>query len=207
MKQQQETVIDRIIEKRISNPKENEKILDSNKKVGTQVKTDYLNCTKSFAEYQKKCNSNKTEYSSDDIGAMTSAMAKMVEALILTKTDKTNSLEKLSVPVWDGRRKSYLIWKQEFKYWMQKCKQDEEEQLQRFRKALPKHSFLADQVKYCKSVKKAFEILDIEFANKRKLMDELLNKITYHKQVDSVSETPCHFKETPCHFHAMLLKL
>ena len=189
MKQQQETVIDRIIENKISNPEENEKILDSNKKVGTQVKTDYLNCTKSFAEYQKKCNSNKTEYSSDDIGAMTSAMAKMAEAFISTKTDKTNSLEKLSVPVWDGRRKSYLIWKQEFKYWMQKCKQDEEEQLQRFRKALPKHSFWADQVKYCKSVKKAFEILDIEFANKRKLMDELLNEITYHKQVkgDSVS--------------------
>ena len=105
----------------------------------------------------------------------------------LRKTDKTNSLEKLSVPVWDGKRKSYLTWKHEFKYWMEKCKQDKEEQLQRFRKALPKYCFWADQVKYCKSVEKAFEILDKEFADKRKLMDDLLNEITFHKQVKSDS--------------------
>lgn len=130
----------------------------------------------------------KTEYKSDDIEAMTSAMTKMTEALISNKIEKINSLEKLSVPVWDGKRKSYLIWKHEFTYWMEECKQDKEGQLQRFRKALPKHSFWADQVKYCKSVEKAFEILDLEFANKRKLMDELLNEITSHKQVkgDSV---------------------
>ena len=38
-------------------------------------------------------------------------------------------------------------------------------------------------------MKKAFEILDMEFANKRKLMDELLHEITFHKQVkgDSLS--------------------
>ena len=75
----------------------------------------------------------------DDIEAMTSAMTKMTETLILNKIDKTNSLEKLSVPVWHGKRKSYLTWKHEFKYWMEKCKQNNEELLQRFRKA--KHSF------------------------------------------------------------------
>ncbi|XP_028417504.1 uncharacterized protein LOC114541904 [Dendronephthya gigantea] len=113
----------------------------------------------------------------------------MAEALTSTKIDKTNSLEKLSVPVWDGKRKSYLTWKHEFKHWMEKCRQDEEEQLKRFCKALPKYSFWTDQVKYCKSVEKAFEILDKEFADKRKLIDDLLNEIISYKQVkgDSAS--------------------
>lgn len=70
---------------------------------------------------------------------------------------------------------------------MEKCSQDKEEQLQKFRKALPKYSFWAEQVRYCKSVEKAFEILDMQFANKRKLMDELLHEITFHKQVKSDS--------------------
>ena len=175
--------MERILESKPSSSKETEVILDNNKKVGSRIKTDYLNCTTSFAEYQKKCLLDKTEYKSDDIEAMASTMTKMTETLILNKIDKTYSLEKLSVPVWDGKRKSYLICKHEFKYWMEKCKQDNEEQLQRFHKALPKYSFWADQVKYCKSVVKAFEILDMEFANKRKLMDELLNEIVSHKQV------------------------
>ena len=149
--QQQEIIIDRILDNKSNNPEETETILENSKKVGSKIKTDYLNCTKSFSEYQKKYSSDKTEYKSDDIEAMTIAMTiamtKMTEALILNKIDKTNSLEKLSVPVWDGKQKSYLIWKHEFKYWMEKYKQDNEEQLQRIRKALPKHSFLADQVK------------------------------------------------------------
>ena len=149
--QQQEIIIDRILDNKSNNPEETETILENSKKVGSKIKTDYLNCTKSFSEYQKKYSSDKTEYKSDDIEAMTIAMTiamtKMTEALILNKIDKTNSLEKLFVPVWDGKQKSYLIWKHEFKYWMEKYKQDNEEQLQRIRKALPKHSFLADQVK------------------------------------------------------------
>ena len=170
-----------------------------------------MNCTKSFSEYQKKYSSDKTEYKSDDIEAMTIAMTKMTEALISNKIDKTNSLEKLSVPVWDRKRKSYLIWKHEFKYWMEKYKQDNEEQLQRIRKALPKHSFWADQVKYCKSVEKAFEILDMEFANKRKLMDELLNEITSHKQVKGdMEENGCsvaNSKEAPFIMSQLMSKL
>jgi hypothetical protein len=82
----------------------------------------------------------------DSIEAMTFALTKMAEALTSTKNDKINSLEKLSVPVWDGQRKSYLTWKHEFKYWMEKCKQDKEEQLKRFRKALPKYSFSVSKI-------------------------------------------------------------
>ncbi|CAB4045195.1 Hypothetical predicted protein, partial [Paramuricea clavata] len=111
VKQQQEVIIDKILEGKVSDSEEAEKILESNKKIGTQVKTHYLNCTKSFAEYQKKCSLNKSsEHKSDSIQAMTFAVTKMAEALTSTKTDKTSSLEKLSVPVWDGKRKSYLTW-------------------------------------------------------------------------------------------------
>ena len=113
-----------------------------NTKIGTQVKTYYLNCTKSFAEYQKKCYLNKSEHKSDSIEAMTVAVTKMAEALTSTKTDKINSLEKLSVPVWDGQRKSYLTWKHEFKYWMEKCKQDKEEELPRDFAKLYQNTFL-----------------------------------------------------------------
>ena len=131
VRQQQDVIIDKILEGKISGTEEAESVLESNKKVGTQVKANYLSCTKSFAEYQRKCSSNKSEQS-ESIEAMTSAVTKMAEALISTKADKTNSLEKLSVPVWDGKRKTYLTWKHEFKYWMEKYKQDKEEQLQRF---------------------------------------------------------------------------
>lgn len=87
VKQQQEVIIDKILEGKVSDSEEAEKILESNKKIGTQVKTYYLNCTKSFAEYQKKCSLNKSEHKSDSIEAMTFAVTKMAEALTSTKTE------------------------------------------------------------------------------------------------------------------------
>jgi cell fate (sporulation/competence/biofilm development) regulator YmcA (YheA/YmcA/DUF963 family) len=90
VKQQQEVIIDKILEGKVSDSEEAEKILESNKKIGTQVKTYYLNCAKSFAEYQKKCSLNKSEHKSDNIEAMTFAVTKMAEALTSTKTDKIN---------------------------------------------------------------------------------------------------------------------
>jgi hypothetical protein len=47
---------------------------------------------------------------------------------------------------------------------MNKCSQDKNEQLQRFRKAMSKNFWWTDQVKTCKSIDRAWEILDIEFA-------------------------------------------
>ena len=66
---------------------------------------------------------------------------------------------------------------------MSKYAQDKDEQLQRFRKAIPKVFFWTDQVKTCKDINQAWEILENEFANKRKLMDELLAEINNLKQV------------------------
>ena len=67
---------------------------------------------------------------------------------------------------------------------MVKYGQDEEEQLQRFRKAMPKGFFWTDQVKTCKGVNQAWEILGTEFANERKLMDKLLAEMNNLKHVN-----------------------
>ena len=72
---------------------------------------------------------------------------------------------------------------------MSKYNQDEEEQLQRFRKALPKGSWWTDQLKTCKNIDRAREILDIEFADNRKLMDELLSQINNYGAVTSDSRS------------------
>ena len=100
-----------------------------------------------------------------------------------------NGLERLPVPTWDGRRRSYSTWKKEFNHWMTKCSQDEDEQLQRFRKAMPKGLWWTDQVKTCKSITQAWKILDIEFEDRRKLMDELLAGINNQKQVKRDSKS------------------
>jgi hypothetical protein len=50
----------------------------------------------------------------------------------------------LPVPSWDGCRRSYSTWKKEFRHWMTKYSQDEDEQLQRFRKAMPKSFWWTD---------------------------------------------------------------
>ena len=99
-----------------------------------------------------------------------------------------SGLERLSVPLWDGSRKAYATWKKEFRHWMTKYNQEKEEQLQRFRKAMPKGSWWTDQVKTCKNIDRAGEILDIEFAHKRKLMDELLSEITNYGVVKGDSK-------------------
>ena len=72
---------------------------------------------------------------------------------------------------------------------MDKCSQDKNEQLQRFRKAMPKGFWWTDQVKTCKSIDRAWEILDIEFAVKRKIMDGLLASINCQISVKGDSKS------------------
>ena len=108
---------------------------------------------------------------------MTTAVTKKVDVLGLKKTT-SHGLEKLSVPTWDRNRKSYATWKSEFYYWIYKYNQDEDEQLQRLRKALPKNSFWSDQVQPSKKIEQTWKILDTEFGDQRKLTDTLLNEIS-----------------------------
>ena len=92
---------------------------------------------------------------------MTTAVTKMADSLGSQKT-ASHRLEKLSVPTCDGNGKSYATWKSEFNYWMYKYKDDEEEQLQRLRKALPKISVWSDQVWPSKKIEQACKILNLE---------------------------------------------
>ena len=103
----------------------------------------------------------------------------------LTMKPRSSGLERLSVPSWGGSPKSYATWKKEFKDWMVKYGQDSDEELQRFRKAMPKDSWWTKQLKTCKTFSIAWGILDKEFGNMRKLMDELLADINNYSSVKS----------------------
>jgi len=92
---------------------------------------------------------------------MTAAVTKMAESL--GSKPNTSALERLPVPVWDGNRRMYRIWKREFNHSMSKYGQDPDEQLQRFRKAMPKGYWWTEQVKTCKTIVQAWSILDVEF--------------------------------------------
>ena len=116
---------------------------------------------------------------------------------VLSSQKNTNrGLEKLTVPNWDGIRKNYATWKSEFNYWMVKYKPDKDEQLQRLRKALPKNTFWANQVRPCQTIDQAWKILDTEFEDQRKLMAGLLREITNLKPVKSDSTSLSRYAAT-----------
>ena len=79
---------------------------------------------------------------------------------------------------------------------MKKYGQDKDEQLQRFPNAMAKGSFWTDQVKTCKTIDSAWIILDTEFADRRKLMDELHTEINNLKAVKRDSKSLTHFATT-----------
>lgn len=195
IKKQQESISNKLSDTQDDSIKEIEIL-------GSKVKTDYLQIAKRYAIYQKEnqCSPQpqqagataKTDASAID--AMTAAVTKMAEALGTKKAP--NSLERLPVPAWDGNRRTYATWKKEFNHAMKKYSQDPDEQLQRFRKAMPKNSWWTEQVKTCKSVSQAWEILDIEFENKRKLMDSLLAEINNLKPVKRDSKSLTMFATT-----------
>lgn len=69
----------------------------------------------------------------------------------------------------------------------------DDEQLQRLGKALPKNSFWSDQVKQSTSIEQAWKFLDMEFGDEGKLMDTLLNKITNLRPVKRDSFSPSRY--------------
>ena len=126
VKKQQEAITDRLIETGST-----EEQLKANQQVGDKVRSDFLKYSEIFATYQKACNSQEPALKHDALEAMTTAVTKMADVLGSQKT-ASHVLEKLSVPTWDGNRKSYATWKSEFNYWMYKYKQDEDEQLEKW---------------------------------------------------------------------------
>ncbi|KAK3696586.1 hypothetical protein QZH41_005861 [Actinostola sp. cb2023] len=61
---------------------------------------------------------------------------------------------------------------------------------------MPKGSWWTDQVKTCKSIDQAWSILDVEFEDKRKLMDSLLAEINNYKPVKNDSKSLTYYATT-----------
>ena len=182
VKKQQEIIADRLLESA------SEEQQTTNQEVFDKAKADLLKCAEQLAIYQKSFASEKPPFKHETLEAMTSAVTKMADVLSSQK-NANHGLEKLSVPTWDGGRKSFATWKNEFQYWMNKYKQDKDEHLQRLRKALPKNSFWSDQIRPCKTMEQAWKILDTEFGDKRKLMDTLLTEVTNLKPIKCDSKS------------------
>ena len=189
VKKQQETILDKLIEEGASS--EDELVL-TNRKLGDKVKADFLQITLKFAAYQSENALPKGPDHTETLKTMTSAVEKMAVAI----GTKPSNLERLTVPNWDGSRRTYQTWKREFRHCMEKYGQDEDEQLQRFRKAMPKGFFWTDQVKTCKGINQAWEILETEFANERKLLDELLAEMNNLKHVKRDSKSLTRYATT-----------
>ena len=124
IKKQPELIADRLVE----DDNCDEEQLSANRKVGESLKDQYLNIAKQFTTYQKKFSppvpsSNTTP---ESLETMTVAVTEMAEVLEGTKS---SGLERLSVPICDGSRRSYPTWKKEFNHWMGKYAQDKDEQL------------------------------------------------------------------------------
>ena len=199
IKKQQETVLDRLVDEGNAT---DEGLSLTIRKIGDKVKADFLQIALKFAAYQKEQNSSETssedsailEALTSSMSSMTSAVAKMADTLGSKPT--LSGLQRLPVPTWDGGRRSYATWKKEFNTWMTKYGQDKDEQLQRFRNSMPKGSWWTDQVKTCKTIDSAWNILDTEFADRRKLMDELLSEINNLKPIKRDSKSFTHFATT-----------
>ena len=189
VKKQQEVILDRLIEEGAS--LEDELVL-TNRKLGDKVKADFLQIALKYAAFQSENSLPKVPDHTETLQTMTSAVEKMAIAI----GSKPSGLERLTVPNWDGGRRTYQTWKREFRHCMAKYGQDKDEQLQRFRKAMPKGFFWTDQVKTCKDIDQAWEILENEFANERKLMDELLAEMNNLKQVKRDSKSLTRFATT-----------
>ena len=134
-------------------------LLLTTKKLGDKVKADFLQIALKFAAYQKEQNSSETSESSVTLKALTSSMSSMSTVVanmadILGSKPNSSGLQRLPVPTWDGGRRSYASWKKEFNHWMTKYGQDKDEQLQRFRNAIPQRSWWTDQMKTSKKNKK-----------------------------------------------------
>ena len=151
IKKQQETILDRLVD---DSTDTDEELLLTTKKLGDKVKSDFFQIALKFAAYQKEQNSSETSKSSETLEALTSSMSSMSTAMAkmadtLGSKPNLSGLQRLPVPTWDGSCRSYATWKKEFNHWMTKYGQDKDEQLQRFRNAMPQGSWWTDQVKTC----------------------------------------------------------
>ena len=101
-----------------------------NRKLGDNIKADFLQISLKFVAYQGENASPKDHDHTEALKTMTSAVEKMAIAI----GTKPSSLEQLTVPNCDGSRRAHQTWKREFRHCMVKYGQDKDEQLQRLQR-------------------------------------------------------------------------
>lgn len=132
----------------------------TNRKLRDKVKADFLQIALKYAAHQSSQNSlQKVLDHTETLKTMTSAVEKMAIAI----GSKPSSLERWTVPSWDGSRRTYqsdvgngsldTVWPN-----MDKTK------MSNF-KDMKSNVFWTDQVKTCKDIDQAWEILENELAN------------------------------------------
>ena len=82
IKEYEELITTKVLDGKVTNPEDGDKILESNKVVGAEVKTVYLNCTKNFAQYQKKILSlPKQQDNQSAVDTMSAAIQNVAETM------------------------------------------------------------------------------------------------------------------------------
>ena len=122
VKKQQETFTDRLIESATG------ELQAKNQVIGDEAKANFLKCAEHFAIYQKSFATEKPLFKHEALEAMTLAVITKTTDVLSSQKYASHGLGKLSVPTWYGVRKSCATWRHEFQYWMNKYKQDKDEQ-------------------------------------------------------------------------------
>ena len=91
-----------------------------NQKLRDNVKADFLQITLKFAAYQGTNASPNGPDHTETLKTMTFAVEKM--AVVIGRNP--SSLEQLTVPNWDGSRRTYQTWKRHFRHCMVKYGQE-----------------------------------------------------------------------------------
>ena len=104
-----ETIADLFVQEKVTS--EDERIAN-NLKSGDEIKQRYSETLQEYASYEKEVNSPQLQVITDSttvLGEVVSAEKEMAQKMVAKP--KVSGLERLSVPSWDGPRKTYITWK------------------------------------------------------------------------------------------------
>ena len=144
-----------------------------NLKCGDEIKVRYLETLQKYVHYQKELSALQLQNTSDStklFGAVAKAVKEITQNMGIKP--KVSGLERLSVPSWDGSRKTYATWKKGAN--ITKTRMNSSSASVKHAKGVlvdrPSQNLQGHRYR-------AWEILDIELADRWKLMNELLAEI------------------------------
>ena len=114
IKKQIEAIADRFVEEDVTS--EDERVAN-NLKSGDEIKQRYLETLQKYASYEKDVSAPWLQDASEStavLGEVASAVKQMAQNMAAKPKLPASGLERLSVPSWDGSRKTYVTWKKEF---------------------------------------------------------------------------------------------